>query len=148
MSDDIQDCKDILIDLADDGIKYNVSVTSSPSNDKMIIDISDNYTRIELKKYSDNFERLFDFLASLGYKLDSESYYEGDGWDYYERCPNCHSQNLDRNNSGMEMVCRDCHFEDDYSEFQTPEHPLTKGDLMWSVKSGDKPEHMYLVFIK
>ncbi len=149
----VHDCQDILIDLADDGIKYKTSVrynnNSAPRFGEapgiITIDISDNVKKVELKKYADNFERLFDYLESLGYELKTTSYYEGDGWDYHERCPSCNSVNgiLGKDDT---LECTNCGYKDYQGEFTTPEHPLTKGDLMWSVKSGDKPDHIYLEF--
>ena len=138
----IHDCEDILIDLADDGIKYHVT-----GDEVLVIDISDNVKKIELKKYEENFERLFDYLDSLGYKLLPTSFYEGDGWEYHERCPNCNSSRGITGNRDI-LKCSDCGYKDDPSEFTVSEHPLTKGELMWSVKSGDKPDHIYLEFNK
>jgi len=138
----IRDCKDILIDLSDDDIEYEVG------GDKiLIINIGDNIKRIELKKYADNFLRLFDYLESLGYILSEKSYYEGDGWDYYERCPYCNSNNITTGDD-KDLKCNSCGHEDYFDVFSTREHPLTKGELMWSVKSGDKPDHIYLEFTK
>lgn len=138
-----EDCEDILIDLSDDGVKCDVAYI----HNGLTIEIGDNDKRIELKKYKDNFDRLFDYLESLGYRLHNSSYYEGDGWDYHERCPNCNSANIIGTESDT-LTCNDCGHIDYFGEFSTPEHPLTKGDLMWSIKSGDKPDHMYLQFVK
>ena len=138
----VNDCQDILIDLADDGVKYKVVLDSG-----LVININDFKNRIALKKYADNFERLFDYLESLGFKLDKTSYYESDYWDLYKRCPNCGSQNLKSSEeTHSEYICKNCKFQDDQAEFLTSEHPLTKGDLMWSIKSGDKPTQMHLFF--
>ena len=152
----LSDCEDILIDLSDDGIKYDVDVTLG--NDDIISigmgTMHGYYKRVELKKYGENFERLFHYLESLGYRLDKSSYYESDSWELYERCPNCHGNNNIMvksevtNRKTDHLECADCGHKDHYSEFQTTEHPITKGDLMWSVKNGDKPEYIYLQFTK
>ena len=142
----INDCQDILIDLADDGVKYQVGLDSG-----LVININDE-RRIKLKKYADNFNRLFDYLESLGFKLDKTSYYESDGWDHYERCPNCHSQSTITGKEDVanwktdDLQCTDCGYKGHYSDFQVTEHPLTKSEFMWSVKSGDMPDNIHLFF--
>ena len=150
----VSDCEDILIDLADDDIKYVVTLGNDDIISIGIGTMQGYYKRVELKKYGENFERLFHYLESLGYKLNPSSYYEADGWEYYERCPNCHGTNNIIGKSEVanwdtdHLECTNCGHKDHYSEFQTSEHPLTKGGLMWSVKSGDRPEYIYLQFTK
>ncbi len=144
------DCQDILIDLSDDSVKFTVNFFK----DYLVIDIDNNGKIIELKNYSENFERLFHYLDHLGYKLTTSSYYSRDGWDDWERCPNCNSTNHIMGKTDVanwktdDLECTDCGHKDHYSEFQTTEHPLTKGDLMWSIKNGDKPDHIFLEFNK
>jgi hypothetical protein len=157
----INDCQDILIDLADDGIKYKTSIIfhhkSSPrfgdAKGDIVIRIGDNVKRIELKKYEDNFERLFDYLESLGYHLGESSYYECDG-EYTERCPNCSSFDIIPQDSSSpdwknnNLQCNNCDYIDDCNMFATKEYPLDKSKLRESIKYNDKPEYMYLYFIK
>lgn len=135
------DCEDILIDLSDNGVKYSVS----DKNGDITIYITQ---KIELKKYGDNFERLFDYLESLGYKLDKSSYYEGESWEPYVRCPNCNSNSGNITALDDTITCDDCGHMDYYDEFNTSEHPLTKGELEWSIKNNDRPDNIYLKFTK
>lgn len=145
----IQDCKDILIDLSDDNIdcdfyitqKLNLSIKSK-YHEVLIFKIGDNNKEIDLNKYSDNFERLFEFLDSMGYELTNNSYYQHGDWDLYKTCPNCKSENVSRG------TCRECNYEGYESDFLTYEHPLTKDGLIYSIKFGDTPEYIYLEFKK
>jgi hypothetical protein len=149
IKDIVQDCKYILIDLADDGVPYKTSIKKSTSiDDNIVIDIIDYDKGIELKKYVDNFNHLFDYLESLGYVLSKSSYYCGDNWDAYERCPECNSTgNITMINSDA-LKCNDCGHEALNGEFSSPDYPLNKSELMWSAKVGDKPTLMYLEFKK
>ena len=152
LEDIVQDCKYILIDLADDGIEYDTYISKSTrwgvSSDNIIIEIGDNEKFIELKKYVDNFNHLFDHLESLGYVLSKSSYYRGDSWDYHESCPECNLTGniimIDSDN----LKCNNCGYEGLLGEFSSPDHPLNKSELMWSAKVGDKPTLMYLEFKK
>jgi len=143
----IEDCRDILIDLSDDGIDLDLGLDKLQKVYGVVsfsIEIG-NYTKaIHMEKYKDNFMRLLDYLESLGWSLSSSSYYRSDNWDYLERCPNCNYSDY-INGDGESLECGECGHQDQYDEFSTDEYPLTKADL---IKCIDKPDFMYIQFSK
>jgi hypothetical protein len=147
--DIIEDCRDILIDLSDDGIDLDILFDVYQvkyGGVSFFIEIGSYSNIIEMKEYKDNFMRLLDYLESLGWSLSSSSFYRSDNWDYIERCPNCNfTDSSYLHGNGEVLECGNCSHQDNYTEFLTDKYPLTKADL---IKCIDKPDFMYIQFSK
>lgn len=148
-----EECQEILFEISDYGIKVVVT------NDEDYIDIviSDDELEVPLKKFKLTFEHLFSFLEENGFKLDeSVSTYSGSSWDMLYRCPKCKSNKIVyQNSSGWNLknkndifYCKDCKHESFPEDFGTKDYPLTKEDLFWSIKSGDRPNIILMSFKK
>ena len=153
LNDVVNDCKDILIDLSDNHIPYKVWVASSGS---IIVDIGDDKGLTSLKNEGSTFDHLFSYLESFGYLMNGKrSFYEGDNWDYYESCPKCSSDEVtvdvnseDKFQSGLKFTCDKCKYVGDSEEFNSPEWPLDKSELMWVIGDGVKFDFMRIQFNK
>jgi hypothetical protein len=148
----INDCKDILIDLSDNNITCKVWVSGSGS---IIVQIGDDNLFTSLRNMSDTFDHLFSYLESFGYLMSNKSFWEGDSWEYYESCPKCSSDEVtidvnseDRFGSGHKFTCDKCNYLGDSEDFQSPEWPLNKSELMWVIKDGVKFNFMRIQFDK
>jgi hypothetical protein len=149
----INDCKDILLELFDKGINYNI-YGHSLSNDNhylIRIDIGDQHKTIQLIGMDLMFEHLFAYMESEGFKLHKDSFYQHDTWDYYESCPNCGGESIklpDDLKSMMGWKCNKCGHEGHQDDFQRPEHPLDKADLFWAISQNYYIQSMSLAFYK
>ena len=158
----INECKDILIELEHEGIKYNVYgfEGGTPSYNRIKIEIGDESEIIKLRGYELMFEHLFSYLESEKFVLDrNDSFYEKDGWDAYEACPECQSTNVSSisredepntfitwSNGNNEFECVKCKHIGCQEDFQTPEYPINKGELMYSIKNNYYIDFMLLSF--
>jgi hypothetical protein len=160
----ISDCKDILLDLTDVGIRCSVDggikwdgVESQVNADKVKIEIeASSWSKVRLGDFSLSFEHLISYLESKGYILDSKgSFYENDDWDSYEECPECRSTNVsyDRftngeRNWGSDYKYGKCSHVGDQDNFQSQSHPISKSGLLNSIRNNYYIDFMYLVFLK
>ena len=150
----INECKDILIELEHEGIKYNVYgfEGGTPSYNRIKIEIGDESKIIKLRGYELMFEHLFSYLESEKFALDrNDSFYEKDGWEHYEACPECQSTdvsfiNRDDERDINEFECGKCKHIGCQEDFQTPEYPINKGELMYSIKNNYYIDFMLLSF--
>jgi hypothetical protein len=151
----ISNCKDILIDLSDDGFEYKIisPYSNSRESNEIIINIgnpSNNYM-IKLAGYELVFNHLFNYLESNGFKLCNKlSYFENDTWDYHEACPECDSQLITVTKVMDEyfFVCDKCEFGGYQDDFLSPQHPITKDELLWSIRKNYFVQWISLVFWK
>ena len=147
LNDIINDCKDILIDLGDNKITYKVNGVSLKFNDEISIEIGDDGGVTSLSNMDLPFEHLISYLESMGFILDGNgSFYENSNWEYYERCPNCFSDNIRVNDDVF--TCNKCKLSGDSDDFITPEWPLDKSELFYSIKMNYKFDFMSLVFYR
>jgi predicted Zn-ribbon and HTH transcriptional regulator len=160
----ISDCKDILLDLTDVGIRCSVDmgikwdgVKSQINVDKVKIEIeASERSKVRLGDFGSSFEHLLSYLESKGYILDNKgSFYENDDWDSYEECPECRSTNVsyDRftngeRNWGSDYKCGKCGHVGDVDNFQSQSHPISKSELLNSIRNNYYIDFMYLVFLK
>jgi len=160
----ISDCKDILLDLTDVGIRCGVDggikwdgVDSQINADKVKIEIeASSHSKVRLGDFGLSFEHLLSYLESKGYILDSKgSFYENDDWDSYEECPECRSTNVSydsftngERNWGSDYKCGKCGHVGDVDNFQSPSHPISKSELLNSIRNNYYIDFMYLVFLK
>ena len=158
----ISDCKDILLDLTDIGIRCSVDggikwdgVKSQINVDKVKIEIeASSLSKVRLGDFSLSFEHLISYLESKGYILDSKgSFYENDDWEYYEGCPTCGSNNVsfvdrddDRDINNWE--CGKCGKVGEQEDFLKPDHPISKSELLNSIRNNYYIDFMYLIFRK
>jgi ribosomal protein L37AE/L43A len=151
----IGECKDILLELSDKDIKYKVYGHESAKilgkevfRDIIRVEIGDESTIIKMIGMDLMFEHLFSYMESEGFKLNKDSYYENDSWEYYEACPECNSENIKSpDDESMEgWKCNKCGHEGYVDDFQRPEHPLDKSDLFWATKSNYHIQFMLLEF--
>jgi ribosomal protein S27AE len=158
----ISDCKDILLDLTDIGIRCIVDmgikwdgVKSGINADKVKIEIeASSLSKVRLGDFSLSFEHLISYLESKGYILDSRgSFYENDDWDYYEECPECMSTNVsfvNRNDDSdiNNWKCGKCGKVGEQEDFLRPDHPISKSELLNSIRNNYYVDFMYLIFLK
>lgn len=149
--------KDILIELSDDGVGYDVQLkgdgTEFTKFTSIVVILSSYKFELELRSIGHIIEHLFSYLESQGYVLGEDSFYENENWDYYERCPECMSRSVwftERNDDkDINMwICGKCGGEGVQEDFQTPEHPISKGELLNSIKNNYYINFMYLEFKK
>ena len=140
-SDIINDCKDILIDLSDDNIKYKF--INDP--EIIMIEIFSDEKIIDLKKYEDPIKRINDYLESLGFNLSLFSYYKKDG-EILELCPICNSSYVKSGPSYS--ICTDCEYSGDIEEFEREEHYFDKEKLYSYIDNGVKADYIWLNFKK
>lgn len=159
----ISDCKDILLDLTDEGIRCGVSLWLGDNIDKVKIEIeASERSKVRLGDFSLSFEHLISYLESKGYILDSKgSFYENDDWEYYEGCPTCGSNNVsfvDRCDGQKEYLnddrnindwkCGKCGKVGEQEDFLKPEWPISKSELLNSIRNNYYIDFMYLIFRK
>ena len=150
----ISDCKDILLDLTDIGISCNIKHFGNV--DKVNIEIEASpLSKVRLGDFASSFEHLISYLESKGYILDSKgSFYGNDDWEYYEGCPTCGSNNVsfvnrdddDRDINNWE--CGKCGKVGDQEDFLKPDHPISKSELLNSIRNNYYIDFMYLIFLK
>ena len=136
--------KDILLDLGDDDIGYDVELKS---DGRIVVILSLYKSSIKLGSVGPIIEHLFSYLESIGYVLGGGSYYENEGWDLYERCPKCNGVDIIMGESDN-SECVSCGYKDYYDEFQTMEYPIDKSELMFSIRHNYYINFMYLEFRK
>jgi len=150
-------CEDILLELSDKGFEYKVygseanKNTNRPFLDKDLIRISigDQLRIIKLKDFELEFEHLLSYLKEEGFILEKDSYYENSMWENYECCPMCNSEYVFlKDDCRYTKKCEDCNHIGNNEDFQKPEHPLTIGDLIYSIKNNFHIDNMLLVFIR
>ena len=160
----ISDCKDILLDLTDIGIRCSVDmgikwdgVKSGINADKVKIEIeASSLSKVRLGDFGPSFEHLLSYLESKGYILDSKgSFYENDDWEYYEGCTTCGSNNVsfvnrddDRDIKMPDWKCGKCGKVGDQEDFLKPEWPISKSELLNSIRNNYYIDFMYLIFLK
>ena len=158
----ISDCKDILLDLTDIGIRCSVDmgikwdgVKSQINVDKVKIEIeASSHSKVRLGDFGPSFEHLLSYLESKGYILDSKgSFYENDDWEYYEGCPTCGSTNVsfvdrDDDRDINTWKCGKCGKVGDQEDFLKPDHPISKSGLLNSIRNNYYIDFMYLIFLK
>ena len=149
----ISDCKDILLDLTDAGIRCDIKHFGNV--DKVNIEIeASSHSKVRLGDFGPSFEHLLSYLDSKGYILDSKgSFYENDDWDYYEGCPTCGSTNVsfvDREDDRdiNNWKCGKCGKVGDQEDFSKPEWPISKSELLNSIRNNYYIDFMYLIFLK
>ena len=149
----ISDCKDILLDLTDAGIRCDIKHFGNV--DKVNIEIeASSHSKVRLGDFGPSFEHLLSYLDSKGYILDSKgSFYENDDWDYYEGCPKCGSTNVsfvDREDDRdiNNWKCGKCGKVGDQEDFSKPEWPISKSELLNSIRNNYYIDFMYLIFLK
>lgn len=149
----ISDCKDILLDLTDAGIKCDVKHFDNVDKVRIEIEASER-SKVRLGDFSLSFEHLLSYLESKGYILDSKgSFYENDDWDYYEGCPTCGSANVsfvdrDDDRDINNWKCGKCGKFGDQEDFLKPDHPISKSELLNSIRNNYYIDLMYLIFLK
>ena len=154
-------CNDILLDLDDKGVKYeiygfeSVQMGSRHSKDSYIadmirIEIGDERTSVKLKEFELELGHLLSYLDGEGFKLFGNSYCENDSWEYYECCPECGSVDLTLPdlNTMDGWTCNKCKHEGHQEDFQDNQHPLTLRDLTWYIKQNYYVQFMSLTFVK
>ena len=147
LNDVVNDCKDILVDLLDHKITYNVWGSGGTRKDNITIEIGDVSGVTSLINMDLPFEHLFSYLESSGFVLDTNrSFYENSNWDYYECCPNCFSDNIRVNDDVF--TCNKCKTYGDSDDFITPEWPLDKSELFYSIKMNYKFDFMKIDFYR
>ena len=147
----ISDCKDILLDLTDTGISCNIKHFGNVDKVKIEIEAS-SHSKVRLGDFGPSFEHLLSYLESKGYILDSKgSFYENDDWEYYEGCPTCGSTNVSFVNRDDDIVintwkCGKCGKVGDQEDFLKPDHPISKSELLNSIRNNYYIDFMYLIF--
>ena len=154
----ISECKDILVELGDKGIEYNVYgyrgvliFESGTNKDLIRVEVGNQYNVVKLKDMDLMFEHLFSYMESEGFILGKDSYYENSNWDYHESCPECDSQSItppDNLQSMEGWKCNKCNHEGHQDDFQRPEHPVSKDELFWAIKQNYHIQFMSLSFYK
>ena len=166
LSDVRNNCEDILLDLKDKGIKYNIygfegvrmegSKKSTDWNERSMsdlirIEIGDEINNVKLKEFELELEHLLSYLKEEGFKLGGDSCYcQNDTWDYYQACPECGSEDIISSDPNPYIYCRcnKCKHEGYQEDFQTPDHPLDLSDLNWYIKQNYYVQFMSLSFHK
>jgi ribosomal protein S27AE len=147
----ISDCKDILLDLTDVGIRCDIKHFSNVDKVKIEIEAS-SLSKVRLGDFGPSFEHLLSYLESKGYILDSKgSFYENDDWEYYEGCPTCGSTNVsfvdrDDDRDINTWKCGKCGKVGDQEDFLKPEWPISKSELLNSIRNNYYIDFMYLIF--
>jgi hypothetical protein len=154
----ISECKDILVELSDKDIKYNVYgfegakiLGEETYKDLIRVEVGDQYNNIKMVGMDLMFEHLFSYMESEGFELGKDSYYENSNWEYHEACPECDSQSITPPDDLQSMEgwkCNKCKHEGHQDDFQRPEHPITKEELFWSIKQNYHIQFMSLAFYR
>ena len=137
----ISDCKDILLDLTDVGIRCDIKHFGNVDKVKIEIAYVSSYSKVRLGDFGPSFEHLLSYLESKGYILDNKgSFYENDDWEYYEGCPTCGSTNVSFVNRDDDIVintwkCGKCGKVGDQEDFLKPEWPISKSELLNSISN-------------
>jgi hypothetical protein len=161
LSDVRNNCNDILLELSDKEIKYEiygfegVQMGSRHKSDSYVadlvrIEIGDERKTVKLKEFELELEHLLSYLDGEGFKLSGNSYCENESWNYYECCPECGSVDLTLPdlNTMDGWSCNKCKHEGYQDSFQIPEHPVTMKDLKWYIKQNYYVQFMSLTFVK
>ena len=157
LTDVSNNCKDILLELSDKEIKYEiygyegVQMGSRHSKDSYVadmirIEIGDERISVKLKEFELELDHLLSYLIGEGFKLNGDSYCTNDTWDYHECCPECGSTNVEE--TWDYWSCGKCGHEGQLEDFQTTDHPLTMSDLKWYIKNNYYIQFMSLTFVK
>lgn len=151
-----RNCTDILLELDDKGIIYNIYGSEGvqmgrhkPGSyiaDMITIEIGDDFKTVKLKEFELELEHLLSYLDGEGFKLNSNSYCMNDTWDYHESCPECDSVSIEELDDYWS--CSKCDYKGQLDDFRAPEHPLTMSDLKWYIKNNYYIQFMCLRFIK
>lgn len=158
LTDVNNNCKDILLELSDKEIKYEIygyegvqmgsrHKPDSYIGDMIKIEIGNEYKTVKLKEFELELDHLLSYLGGEGFKFqDGNSYCMNDTWDYHECCPECGSTNVEE--VGDYWSCGKCGHEGQLEDFQTTDHPLTMSDLKWYIKNNYYIQFMSLTFVK
>jgi hypothetical protein len=149
-------CKDILLELSDRGIRYEIygyeGVHKEDSTRDIIrVEIGDENISVKLKEFELELQHLLSYLKEEGFELSNNSYFQNDTWDYYESCPSCGSESVSSPDDLKSMrgwSCNKCKHEGHQDDFQRPEHPIKEGDLIWAINQNYYVNFMSLDFIK
>lgn len=149
LSDVRNNCNDILLELNDKGIKYEIYGFEGGLG-SIRIEIGDERKTVKLKEFELELEHLLSYLKAEGFKLGKNSYCMNDSWDNYECCPECDSVDLTLPNLNTMngWICNKCKHKGNQEEFQTTDHPLTMNDLKWYIKKNYYVQFMSLAFVK
>lgn len=162
LTDVNNNCKDILLELSDKEIKYEIygyegvqmgsrHKSGSYIGDMIKIEIGDEYKNVKLKEFELELDHLLSYLIGEGFKLNGDSYCTNDSWDYHECCPSCGSNNVSSPDDLKSMIgwsCNKCKQEGNQEDFQTTDHPLTMNDLKWYIKNNYYVQFISLTFVK
>jgi hypothetical protein len=149
-------CKDILLELSDRGIRYEIygyeDVHKEDSTRDIIrVEIGDENISVKLKEFELELQHLLSYLKEEGFELSNNSYFQNDTWDYYESCPECGSESVSSPDDLKSMrgwYCNKCKHIGHQDDFQRPEHPIKEGDLIWAINQNYYVNFMSLDFIK
>jgi hypothetical protein len=149
-------CKDILLELSDRGIRYEIygyeGVHKEGSTIDIIrVEIGDENISVKLKEFELELQHLLSYLKEEGFELSNNSYFQNDTWDYYESCPECGSESVSSPDDLKSMrgwSCNKCKHIGHQDDFQRPEHPIKEGDLIWAINQNYYVNFMSLDFIK
>jgi len=149
-------CKDILLELSDRGIRYEIygyeGVHKEDSTRDIIrVEIGDENISVKLKEFELELQHLLSYLKEEGFELSNNSYFQNDTWEYYESCPNCGSESVSSPDDLKSMrgwSCNKCKHIGHQDDFQRPEHPIKEGDLIWAINQNYYVNFMSLDFIK
>jgi hypothetical protein len=149
-------CKDILLELSDRGIRYEIygyeGVHKEGSTRDIIrVEIGDENISVKLKEFELELQHLLSYLKEEGFELSNNSYFQNDTWDYYESCPECGSESVSSPDDLKSMrgwSCNKCKHIGHQDDFQRPEHPIKECDLIWAINQNYYVNFMSLDFIK
>jgi hypothetical protein len=149
-------CKDILLELSDRGIRYEIygyeGVHKEDSTRDIIrVEIGDENISVKLKEFELELQHLLSYLKEEGFELSNNSYFQNDTWEYYESCPSCGSESVSSPDDLKSMrgwSCNKCKHIGHQDDFQRPEHPIKEGDLIWAINQNYYVNFMSLDFIK
>ena len=151
LNDVVNDCKDILVDLLDHKITYNVygyeGKSRGISKDRITIEIGDDRGVTSLINMDLPFEHLFYYLESSGFVLDTNrSFYSNSDWGSNQVCPECGSENLTYDDD--DVYCNTCNISGYSDDFTSPDYKLDKTDLFYAIKMNKKFESMLIDFYR
>ena len=142
--------RDMLLDFSDKDVYVNVSDGS------WILSLSMKpveYIKIRIGRPNHSFtveSSLFDVIDYLGgyeLKLMEESWFWYGGWQHYQGCPNCFSEDFEDNyNLRGATRCNKCEYIGSPERFLLSQWPVTKERLELAFSEGKRIEQIELLF--